>query len=184
MSGWTKCLLHRVRASAAGLVVLNRRTPGAANAADLFRWQKTPNSHPDVGWAEVGTPLGACVHVPVNSLAWELCSEWHQLQCGRGALTLTDPVHWFGEETLASAPTGLVAELFAAGGRMGDFTRLVSDSTEARAHILRVPEHVFGAEPEEWILLGECLDIVRPLEAREAARAAAVEALRDRESGP
>lgn len=62
---------------------------------------------------------------------------------------------------------------------MADYAPLVADSAAARTHILRVPEHVFGAEPEEWMRLGDCLDIVRFIESREAARAAAAEALRD-----
>lgn len=139
---------------------------------DEILWQDAPDSTPQTGWVEVVTPLGGSVHVRVDSVAWDLCTDWQCLNSGRGALCPTDPLEWFGEEGLKSAPSGVAAELLAAGGRMDDFTRLVADSQEAREHVLRIPDHVFGAEPEEWLLLGKCLDIVRVFLAREAARAA------------
>lgn len=125
------------------------------------------------------THLGASVHVPVDSIAWDFCTDWLCLNSGRGALHPTDPVEWFGEEALAIAPVGLVAELLASGGRMDDFARLLADSAEARAHILCLPNHLFAADSEEWLHLTQCTDIARMLEAREAARSAAAEALED-----
>jgi len=75
-------------------------------------------------------------------------------------------------------PAGLVAELLARAIRMDDFARLLAVNAAAREHILRLRDYVYGAEPEEWLMLGECVDIARRLEAREAARAAAAEAFK------
>lgn len=153
----------------------HRRAEAVASPEDV-RWLDTPNFPPDPGWAEVVTPLGASVHVIQGSLTWDLCTEWSLLNSGRGALALSDPAEWFEQTTLESAPAGIVAELLASGGRMCDFVQLLTRSAQARAHILRLSAHVFGAEPEEWELLGDCSDIARALELRAAAQAAAREA--------
>lgn len=142
-----------------------------------LKWLYDPRQSAEPGWASVLTPLGASLHVPINSAAEDLCTEWQLLHSGRGALCLTDPLAWFTVEELARAPSGLVAELLAAGLRMDDFGRLLATDAAARAHILRVPDHLFCAEPEEWLHVGECVDLARRLEAREVARAAAKEAL-------
>jgi hypothetical protein len=153
-------------------------------AADEFQRQDARNRPPSLGWTEVLTPLGASVHVPIDSLAWDMCTDWMCLNSGRGALDPTNPVQWFGKEILAIAPVGLVAELLASAGRMADFTCLVADNVDARAHILRLKYHVFGSDSEERARLEECMDIARLLEAREAARSGANEALGDREPWP
>jgi hypothetical protein len=115
----------------------------------------------------------------VNSPGWDLCTEWVLLHSGRGRLSQTDPIAWFSEEELSLAPVGLVAEVLASAQRMDDFTRLVATSAAARAHVLRVPCHVFGAGLEEWELIDKCLDIARRLEAREAAWAAVRQGLEE-----
>ncbi|MBS0342995.1 MAG: hypothetical protein JSS56_20980 [Proteobacteria bacterium] len=142
-----------------------------------LRWLDKPNVTPPRGWAQVLSPLGASILVPANSPGWELCTDWLLLNSGRGALQPTDPVDYFGEVALATMPVGLVAELYASSSRTEDFVRLLVQDGAARAHILRIAQHVFGAEPEEWALIDRCEDTARVLEARAMARAAAAEAV-------
>jgi hypothetical protein len=73
-------------------------------------------------------------------------------------------------------PQGLVAELLASARRTDDFARLVAANAEARAHILRLPDYLFGADLEERELVDEYVDLARRLHAREIARAAAIDA--------
>jgi hypothetical protein len=68
---------------------------------------------------EVLTPLGAAVHMPVSSVAFDVCWEWRLLNSGRGAMDPTDPMQWFEQDELEAAPTGIVAELLASGKQMG-----------------------------------------------------------------
>lgn len=143
---------------------------------EQMRWPDTPNAAAAPGWSSVLTPLGAGLHVLNNSPAWDVCTEWTLLHSGRGLLSPTDPRIWFNEAELSGMPPGLAAELFAHASRMEIFARLIAESAEARVHILRLPDHVYGAEPEEWALIGLCVDIARCLDARALAQAAAKEA--------
>jgi hypothetical protein len=140
------------------------------------KWIDSPDTPADAGWAEVLTPLGASVHVRINGVAWDVCTEWALLHSGRGMFSPTDPVAWFGDEALSEMPPGIAAELYASYGRRADLLEILEREPAARAHILELPAHVFGAEPEEWLLIGECTDLARSLETRAAARAAAREA--------
>jgi hypothetical protein len=144
---------------------------------DQMRWPDTPNQEAAPGWTPVLTPLCATLHVRINSPAWDLASEWQLLKSGRGLLSPTNPLTWFSHEELAQTPKGLVAELFADALLMDDYTRIIAASVDARAHIHQLPDHVYGAEPEEWLHIGKCVDLARCLDAREMARAAARDAL-------
>lgn len=144
----------------------------------MLRLLLTPNLPPEEGWIAVATPLGASAHVQINSAAHELCDDWRILSTGRMQLiSHTNFGHWFGP-LFESVPIGLVAELLMANGMRDHFTALVVTRSEARAHIQSIPDCCHGLDEEEWQLLGEALDIVRILEVRVAARAAAQEALR------
>ena len=125
------------------------------------------------------TPLGAALHVLTNSPAWDLCTEWQLLHSGRSVLSPTDPRIWFSNEELSAMPQGLVAELFAHASRMDAFTRLIAESAEARSHILQLPDHVYGAEPEEWARIHVCVDLARCLDARALAQTASNKAQGD-----
>lgn len=145
-------------------------------ATDL-RWLDAPNQSPEHGWIEVVTPLGASVHVRVDSPAWDLCTDWQILQGGRGLLRPTNPIDWFGSEILATYPVGLVAETFASANLFDEFMSLMAHHPDARSHVMRLPGHVFGAEPEEIVLLAESVDLARRIEVRLAAELAAAEAV-------
>lgn len=140
------------------------------------RWPDDPTQPCEPGWARVLTPLCACLDVVINSAIWDVCTEWQLLQSGRGLLSPTNPLQWFDEGELEHVPRGLLAELLASALLMDDFYRVVAEDAEARAHISRLPDYVYGAEVEEWELIDKCLDVVRLLDAREMARAAAREA--------
>lgn len=142
-----------------------------------LRWSDAPNSPADLGWSNVVTPLGATVQVPTNSPTFDACTEWSLLNSGRGALCPTRPQEWFDAGELAEIPTGLVAELHASVLEMAEFVRIIASDADARGHILRLPEHAFGADPDERQLLSECVEIAQRLEALEAARDAVNEVL-------
>ena len=114
---------------------------------DELIWPDGPNVPPESGWIGVLTPLGAGVHVRVNSAAWDLCTEWQLLQSGRGLLSPTDPLEWFDAGELLRAPQGLVAELLASGMRMQDFTRLVAENVEARRPTPHSVTHIGWGRP-------------------------------------
>ena len=137
-----------------------------------FRWAGDPYELSCAGWIRVVTPLGASAHVPVGSAAHEVCDEWQLLMSGRGALCMTNPLEWFSAEELSGLPRGLLAELFAAAGLMRHLDALMLGDPQARMHILQLPDHVWGAEPHEWQLIGKCHDLALTLDARSAALAA------------
>jgi hypothetical protein len=137
-----------------------------------MRWPDSPHAEVAPGWTKVLTPLGADIHVLINSPAWDVCTEWQLLHSGRGLLSPTDPLDWFSNAELAEMPQGLVAELFAHASRVQAYTRLIVANAEARAHMLRLPDNVYGAEPEESAHIATYVDIARCLDARAMAQAA------------
>lgn len=137
-----------------------------------MRWPDNPHAEVAPGWTKVLTPLGADIHVLINSPAWDVCTDWQLLHSGRGLLSPTDPRVWFSDAELAEMPQGLVAELFAHASRVEAFTRLIVANAEARAHMLQLPDYVYGAEPEEWARIGTYVGIARCLDTRAMAQAA------------
>lgn len=131
------------------------------------------------GWIETTTPLGASAHVRTNSPAHELCDDWRRLTSGRVSLIdRTNFLHWFGP-LFGKVPAGLVAELLAANSDWEHLTALLLRCPEARSHVTGLPNHVFEAVGEERALIARVLDLVRVIEAREAARLTAGEIQRD-----
>lgn len=151
--------------------------PGTQASMQVLRLAK-PNQPPADGWVEVQTPLGALAHVVLNSPSHEICDDWRMLTKGR--VSLVDKANfavWFGD-LCAAAPKGLVAELLMANEMQHQFTALVAADPDARAHLARLPEHCIGLDSEERDRLAQAVDTVRVIEVRDAARLAALEALK------
>jgi hypothetical protein len=127
----------------------------------------------DQGSIHVVSPLGASLAVRVGSLEEDVCTDWHLLHSGRGALCPTNPVDWFDSETLHLMPRWLLAELLASASRMEDFFLLLKEDSEARAHMLRLPASMLEADPEHKDHVADCVDLARRCEARAAAESAA-----------
>jgi hypothetical protein len=144
---------------------------------DDLQWVKSPGLRSHRGWAEVVTPLGATAHARLRSDAWDVCTEWQLLSSGRGSLSPSDPVGWFGEQ-LGRIPAGLLAELYAAASRVDEFSRILMGDATARSHILELPAHAFNADREENDRISTYVDLARALQSRLAARNAAAEAVK------
>lgn len=144
----------------------------------MFRFSK-PGQAPENGWVEAVTPLGASAHVQVNSAAHEMCEDWRLFISGRRYFVQrANFASWFAP-VCALAPAGLSAELLMANGMVEQFATLVAADPGVRTHLAMVPDHCVFLDNDERDMLAEALDIVRLIEARDAARIAAIEAARD-----
>jgi hypothetical protein len=151
--------------------------PGSQASTQILRLSK-PNQIPAAGWVEVKTPLGALAHVAVNSASHEICDDWRMLSKGRVSLVdRTNFAEWFGP-LCAAAPTGLVAELLLANAMLHQFTALVDADPEVRAHLAKLPEHCYGLDSDERERLAHAVDTARVVDVRDAARLAALEAVK------
>lgn len=145
----------------------------------MLRLLDAADQKPPAGWIETFTPLGASAHVRINSSAQELCEDWQKLASGRVSLVhKTNFYHWFGA-LFETAPVGLVAELFAANDLEEQLLLLLRRNPEAREHLKTLPDHLFDGDRGELERLGHVLDIVRVLDAVDAAHDAAEEVRHD-----